>query len=394
MMQLSFHNLVRKKIGKIEVNAFETLVNDLMRLEFIKIGFLEANQTKDLKSRNGKPDAHLIKKDGSYIAFNYTITSERNIKGKILKDIDDLTKEDCLINNKISQIVTCTNTPINENRILYEQKAQENGWDFKIYSIDKLTHLLINTPTLLKKHFDLDVKNNDSIKYYLCGDRIEILRKERDLTRSEFIELLPINSERELEAIELEQLECSSIMIQEICDLTGVNINWLKHNKGDKYLSYRFCDLKKISLGSMDYFPDISNAYFCLEPNEMNLVILLKFSNYKYGIIKYPFRLHFWQWFDSHNKIEPIFKELKYYYESLSRYSQGRIITDEQLNLLYSNKFFPKEIAEDIRNEGNSWLEELLDYEQYPNRNSYSDRFNWFVKLKEYFKNYYLNIEG
>lgn len=390
-MELSFHNKIRKKLGNINVNEFETLVNDLMRIEFIVLGTLEANQTKDLKSRKGKPDAHLKLDDESYIVFNYTITQERNVKAKIIRDIEDLKAEKSLIGNKISKVITCTNTPIDENRILYETKAEELGWKFDIYSLDRLTNLLIKHSSILKKHFDLDIESDITTKYYDCGNRIKGLREERNLERSQFIELISINSEKEIEAIEGNQLECSSIVVKEICDLTGVDVDWLKHGINRKYKDLRFNELERRKTGDISYFPNIKNAYFCLEPENMNLIIIIKFSPYDIRFIDFHSNLEFWNWFDNHGKIENIFKELKYYYNTLSQNSEGRIITKNQLNDIYSNEYFPKEIVNDVQNQGKHWFEDLIWYEENEDRNSYYDKFSWFVNLKKYFKEYFID---
>ncbi len=392
-MELSFHNKIRKKLGNINVNEFETLVNDLMRIEFIREGTLEANQTKDLKFRKGIPDAHLKKDDGSYIVFNYTITQERNVKAKIIKDIEYLRPEKSLIGNEISKVITCTNTPIDETRILYETKAQELGWEFDIYSLDGLTNLLIKHSSILKKHFDLDIESDMSTKYYNCGNRIKILREERNLKRSQFIELISISSEKEIEAIENNQLECSSIIVKEICDLTGVEIDWLKHGINKKYRGLRFNELERRKIGEISYFPNIKKAYFCLEPEDMNLIIIIQFSNYNIRFIDFYTNLEFWDWFDDHGKIDNIFKELKYYHNTLSQNSESRIITKDQLKNIYSYEYFPKEITQDIKNDGKHWLEELLWYEDNKNRNSYYNKFPWFVKLKECFKEYFIDIK-
>jgi hypothetical protein len=390
-MELSFHNKIRQKLGNINVNEFETLVNDLMRIEFIMLGTLEVNQTKNLKSRKGKPDAHLKIDDGSYIVFNYTITQERNVKAKIIRDIEDLRTEKSLIGNKISKVITCTNTPIDENRILYETKAEELGWKFDVYSLDGLTNLLIKHSNILKKHFNLDIESDITTKYYNCGNRVKILREERNLKKSQFIELISINSENKLEAIESNQLECSSIVVKEICDLMGVEISWLKHGIKKKYKNFRFNELETRKIGEISYFPNIKKAYFCLETENMNLIIIIKYSKYNYAFIDYHTNLKFWDWFDEHGKIENIFKELKYYHNTLSQNSESRIITKDQLKNIYSYEYFPKEITEDVQNEGKHWLEELLWYEDNKDRNSYYDKFSWFVNLKKYLKEYFID---
>lgn len=392
-MNLSFHNKIRQELGKIGVNKFETLMNDLMRVEFITMGTLESNQTINLKIRKGKPDAHIKTEEGKYIVFNYTTTEERNIKAKIIKDIKDLFHENCLLKNDIVKIITCTNTPLDENRILYESLAKEYGCQYDIYSIDRLCDKLKKIPSLLKKYFDMELETDVSTKYYECGERIKILREQRNLTRSELIERININSEKELGLIEEKTSECSSLIVEEICEITGCNPNWLKHERGTTYPSLKFSDLKKEKLGDDYYYFDIQNAFFCIEPVAMRIVIVIKYSDIKYGIINYDYGtcLDFWDWFDDQHKIKGIFKDLVYLYKKLNKnYPTGKVISEEEYKKLISFNYFPAELFEYLDHEGKYWVEDLISLEGKEDKKVYSDHYDWFKKMKPFYVRYYL----
>ncbi|REC47196.1 helix-turn-helix domain-containing protein [Chryseobacterium pennipullorum] len=389
MAELSFHNKIRERVGNLGSKEFETVANDIMRLEFLyEEGLLETNQRKNLGTRKGKPDAHIKRKDGSYIAFNHTVTEERNVKAKVLKDISDL-YHSSYFNKVLSKVITCTNTPLDDSRILYEQKAMEFGWDYDIYSLDRITSLLVKHPILLKKHFDLALETDQSTKYYSCGERLQSIREERGLYPSEFIELVNINSERELNLTESNQVECSSITLQEISDSMGVSLDWLKHGRGTKYPRLKLRDLASEKIMNTTYYPDIEDAFFCLEPESMSLFIIVVHSKYKLAMIEYVPHLNFWDWYDDKNKIGDIFKELKYFFKKLSRWEKSRIITKDQLEKLSTYHYFPMDIVNNWNDDGRFWMESLVrDIETNNEKSSYYDRYEWYVKLKEYFLNY------
>lgn len=390
MGELSFHNKIRERVGNLKSDEFETIANDLMRFEFAhEEGPLETNQRINLDTRKGKPDAHIKRKDGSYIAFNHTVTKERNVKAKILKDISSL-HHFSNFDKVLSKVITCTNTPLDDLRILYEQKAMEFGWDYDIYSLDRITSLLVKHPVLLKKHFDLALETDESTKYYSCGERIKSIREERNLYQSEFIEMVNINSERELNLTENNQIECSSITLQEISDSMGTNIEWLKHGRSTKYSRLKLNDLASEKIIDTTYYPQIKDAFFCLEPESMSLFIIIVYSKYNLGIIEYTPHLNFWDWIDDKNMISDIFKELKYFFKKLSKWEMSRIITKDQLEKLYTYNYFPMDIVDDWNNSGRFWMESLLlDIESNNQRNSYYDQYEWYIKLKDFFLKYH-----
>lgn len=345
MAELSFHNKVRQRIGELGIREFETIANDIMRLEFAyEEGPLETNQRKDLGIRKGKPDAHIKRKDGSYIAFNHTTTDQRNVKAKILKNISDL-HNSSTFNKILSKVVTCTNTPLDDQRIVYEQKAKEYNWDYDIYSIDRLTTLLIKHPHLLKQHLNIELETTENTKYYCCGDRIKLVRTERNLHQSEFIEFININSEKELDTIEKGQSECSALLLEDISNLTGTNINWLKHGKGAKYSALDFAEIPFENINDKAFYTSIQDAFFCLEPESMILFIIVEFSEYNLGLMEYKDALDFWNWIDEQGKIGGIYTKLKYIFEHLSKYEKSRIITKDQLQKLRTYNYFPIDIV-------------------------------------------------
>lgn len=395
-MELSFHNKIRQELGKIGVNTFETLMNDLMEVEFIKWGTLERNQTINLKIRKGKPDAHIKTKEGKYIVFNYTTTEERNIKAKILKDIKELFSENSLFKNDIIKIITCTNSPIDENRSHYESLAKELGCEYEIYSIDRLCDLLKRSHFLLKKFFDIDIEFDVSIKYYECGERIQILREQRKLTRSEFIDLLSIRSEKELGLIEEKVAECSSSLTEEICELTGCNLKWLKHGLGEIYPQLKLTDLKKEKISKDYYYPGIQNAFFAIEPVSMRILIIVKYSDIKYGIINYDYgtSFTFWNWGSDLHNIEKYFDELITLYQKLNKYyPTGRVLSEEEYKKLITFNYYPAELFENLYHDGKSWMQNLIDLKDNSDKKVYSDHFEWFQKMKPYFIKYYLKEE-
>lgn len=105
------------------------------------------------------------------------------------------------------------------------------------------------------------------------GERIKEIRKDKSYTQVEFGEVLGATRDI-ISNIELERVVPSDTMIQLICLKLGVNEEWLRTGKGDKFLD-KDTDIiselsEKYDLGQ--WAIKILNLYISLEPTQKKII--------------------------------------------------------------------------------------------------------------------------
>lgn len=140
----------------------------------------------------------------------------------------------------------------------------------------------------------------------------------------------------------------------------------------------------------------IQSVYYCIEPIEMNLYIIVKYSEYNLKIIDFNHNLKFWNWFgDESRTIRGFFKELFDFSKKTECQPYGRILTKSELDILESDNISFISIKLIMNKPNSHWLEDLFFTEFDLNHNI--DRIvpqpiqYWYNKLKDYYIKYYLN---
>lgn len=138
-------------------------------------------------------------------------------------------------------------------------------------------------------------------KYFDAGVRIKAVREELRLKTSQFAELLSVDSQREYEAIENRSKEAPLSLLSRISEVSGVNVEWLKHEKGRRYpVEYIHLnpveeDLKYCaSLNPLEYFLTVDAKY----PYHVGLVAQI--GDYRYQAVATGITLDFGDWVEGH----------------------------------------------------------------------------------------------
>ncbi len=385
-MNLKLRDKIRKEIGKLRNERFENFVNDILRIEYIRFGTLETMVNKQGNQRKSKPDAHILwENEGKekYFIFNHTIEG----KPKIIKDIND-TINGKVPHERIYKYVTCTNQPIGEERAEFSSLLKEFGIEYDVISLDKLTDLSIKHKQILSAHLNIEYQEESSYKFFDCGHRIRVLREERELSKSQFIELVDIRSEKELENIENNNLECSTDLINQVSKLTGAEEEWIKHGTKKKYTKvdlYNIINGNVFDLIKRNKYAD--KVVICVEPEHIRFAYLFKFSDTEIGIYAKYTAYDFWNWaFMESNPVIDLFSQIKKIYNHFSTKVEGRIISKEDSDHIHSYNCYPKAIIDELRNDGNFMIEAL--FEDFDIEESYYRKFKWFVEFHKFYQKY------
>lgn len=393
---------LKQKIGAMKHDKFETFCTHLFRKLYESEGTLHSGINWKGQGTKGTPDAFIRKKNDRYIVFEFSTTQNKSSqRKKVLNNINLLNSDKCWFADSIDEVVICINTGVHSEIDEYRRLVQSLGWRFDFYSLDILAKRVVENhylfPDLLRNTGFVPSNSIDNILYD-CGDRIRELREERELTRSEMLELVPlIGSEKFLEGIESKINECSSDAINLIHEITGANKDWIKHGKSTKYpkdwlYNYGYNEyLETFSRSQVS----IRDSYFVVEPENMRMLIVLKFTDLKWKVFEFSANFKFWHWIDDHNKISSYFDALKFCYLSLQEFShpKGLIIDTIGYSKLSDPMRFPgHQILKEsnARQSGYYWIDDLFDaIADFPNIPKYAQNYGeWFEKLTQFFAEY------
>lgn len=200
--------------------------------------------------------------------------------------------------------------------------------------------------------------------HYDAGARIKTVRVELGLKSSQFAELLSVGSQREYEAIENGSNEASLSLLNEISEISGINVEWLKHEEGTRYGVEQIYfnpvddDLKYCtSLHPQEYFLTVDAK----GPHHVSLVA--QTDKYRYQVIATGITLDFADWVEDH-WIAPRF------YEFLERLSvswdgiEGVVLPTKYEKLLYDGCIHFLTARRNAYRYGRDLLYDILDVEE------------------------------
>ena len=225
---------------------------------------------------------------------------------------------------------------------------------------------------------------------YDAGERIKVIRTELGLKPSQFFELVGLASQREYESIENGEKEAPLSLLKTINQVSGANLEWLKHEEGSRYkieaVHFRpvDADLEYCSgLNPQEYF-------LTLDKKSLHVGLIAQTSEYRYQVIDTGVMLNFWAWTESYWAI-PAF------YDFLDRLSgPWHDIDGVVLPPQYDQKLFKGDIhfltayayADRF---GGDLLYDLLDLDNTRNEVlSYAKKYggNWMPKVHDGFRKY------
>lgn len=381
--------------AKLSPQAFEDSCCRLMPLFKSEYREIASNQNALGKTCKGTPDASVRTADGRYIAFQFT-TQQTGIKEKILSDISVLTSKKCHFTEKITKVVICINANLSSDIELYYQSCEKLGWHCEIYSLDDLVRISKDYSEFCKNYLKVFIPTDSNLsqneRFYLCGERITVLREERSILPSQFIELIDHYSEKSLHRIESNEDECSLSLLNSISELTGAQLEWIKHGIGKKYLveCLPYYDLKK----SIDLLKamDPKEIYFCLNTDDFSLYLIVKSSKYCWSSFYMGYSLDFWNWIDDHRYIPDIFTHLKKIYKVFEKskcWVRGRLFNKSEFGKLEdANITFLGSIMKNLPEAGEHWIDDILDIDhKYCIPKNYESMYGkWFVDVQSHFR--------
>lgn len=223
-----------------------------------------------------------------------------------------------------------------------------------------------------------------------AGSRIKSVRNELGIKASQFVEMLNFPSQREFEAIENGAAESPLFLLQQVHDLTGVSLDWLKHEIEPIY-EYDIMPIHPISEG-IKLLADLQpkNCYVTLETRTLHVGIIAELSDYKYQALELGMNLDYWNWVDQ-------LWAFGNFYQILSILDDkyplplGVIIPPKYDNLLYKGKIHPRTALQHSSPRKASWPQALLDYERKKESGWYyrTHYGSWVINVQDAFKDHF-----
>lgn len=398
--------LLKIKIGLLEGAELEKFVRRL--LPTVSNDYEHLTDTLNQLGRvtQGPADLYAYKPNGRYTA----VLCSGQIKGlqaKVLNDIEKLRREDCAIRDTIDQVVICLSAPGSTDEVVYREACERHGWTATIYFLDRLAELASKSAELtdsfcakelseVRKKIAMEtppptvtIPNPVKNRFYDCGKRVGIVRASLAMPPSRFIELIDYVSEKRLAYLESETIDVSDSEIANICEATGVSVEWLMHGTGSMFpietiSTYHWAQMKKLK----DADPKSVHMLVNAETQQLLLLAHLHAQNWK--IYSIAFDLNFAGWWGDHHQIPEIYEMLKQLANDYSGRIYGRVIGTEEFSDLHTGETHPALFMSATRAAGVHWFEQIFDHGR---KDSMSDNYEgwygkWFTSAQDYFNRY------
>lgn len=226
-------------------------------------------------------------------------------------------------------------------------------------------------------------------RYFDAGKRVKTVRNELGIKTSEFIELTGLLSEREYKAIERGEKETPLHLLEKITQISGVNLEWLKHGGELRYpieavyfnpveRDLAFC----ARLNPQEYF-------LTLNEKDLHIGLVAQIGAYRYQVIDTGVTLDFWNWVES-------FWAIPAFYDFLERLSgpwhdiYGVILPPQIETKFYAGEIHFLAARQYAKRFGRNLLYDLLDLEETRRVSSYKRVYggNWMPKVHKVFRKY------
>ena len=421
---MSFHNDVIMKLGGMLPDRFEQLCCRLLPRLSNEYQGLEPSTNRDGKTTKGAADAFKRLSDGSYILFAFT-TRQRSVPVKIRSDLKKMAAPDI----PVKKVVVCFNTQITlENDLDYQGIAQKHGWELEVYSLHRLADALEDHTDLLFEFLGLEPAKTGTKAVaerggFLIGERLQQLRQELGLQRSEVIKLIGYPSEKTYLEMETNARECDATVMEQLYKAFGILPDWLTDGKLPKYETdsllwwqtpeeclARLFDLQPqrvyLSLQArkpndwLGGFRDLKDGLASLwgkvdseilmHTGSFHLGLFAEVGPYRYRTYDLAAGLNTWEW--RHPRAtRMLFQFLHAIVYGSSFEVRGVIIPEWKLNgALYAGYVHPIEVLRQIppRRRGIRWPYEVLDlaHERYNTRRGRRRYGRWFPRVQEEFR--------
>lgn len=377
---------IRIQIGAMGGDEFESFMSDLLPKIYPGFNVLEPTFNLLGKATKGKCDAHVYhSSDDIYTAIICT-SQQSDIRSKVLEDIQKLTATK--FSSKISRVMLCVNTALKDEVDEYRIACRAQGWELDPQSLETITRYTLGHADLLEDYFgELNPNAGNTLiqlRRFDCGDRLKEARSDVSLSVSQLIEGIDFPSEKTWVSIESKEMEITERHIHSFSVLTGISSIWLKHGMGAKYPH------QTIYSHETDWIEAIHKAYplrtyMAIEPLQMHPLLIVQFTELRWGVYDFNFNMNFWDWIDDHSHIPRIFEMLKTIDRDLG-HPHGRIISrNVSEELIKKNQHLSVLLKK--MGENSYWFDDLFDVQhRYPiAKDKYRHHGDWFVQLQKQF---------
>jgi len=247
-------------------------------------------------------------------------------------------------------------------------------------------------------------------EFFDAGDRVRQIREDLQLNKGRFARLIGFRSDKEYDALEQGNIECTLATIQKINEVTGADLDWLKYGADQCQYeratsisteSWKGILQKLDTLGCQsDAFPNICVVIGRERFDDVGIVAITNsymISEYKalnrYKALQISLCTDFWVPMND-APIRDIFNFYRLLREISSRksfYVRGQVITQQDRSDLYLGKRHPSKIIKDQfanRPQMMKWPEDILDINYaYRTQKDYNAIYgDWFVEMQRYFR--------
>lgn len=186
-------------------------------------------------------------------------------------------------------------------------------------------------------------------------------RKYDQYTVSKLAEILELSSVGELESYFKGKLEPNFKFLRKFSDVFGVNYSWLSEGKGQPFYNNKQTNYDPFSY--YGYIKELNpeKIYFISsDDNERRTFIILKLTDWKYEIIHRNWHISSHVGAGGSRQIYGMYKLIKELKKQDSSKCVGRILKDDDFNLLYSGERFPSSII-DFKYQESMWWDDFTD---------------------------------
>jgi hypothetical protein len=190
----------------------------------------------------------------------------------------------------------------------YDGRTQQS----KNYTIDEIKTYRNKLYEEIERNQPKDTTNEQTPdSSYDAGPRVKIVRDELGLKISQFVELLSLGSQREYKAMENGNKEVPLSLLNGISEISGVNIEWLKHEEHPRY-TVEVIYLNPIE-ADLEYCASLhpEEYFLILDKKALHIGLVAQTSKYSYKVFDTGVKLDFWNWVDEHWAIPAFYNFLQ-----------------------------------------------------------------------------------
>jgi len=282
------------------------------------------------------------------------------------------------------------NVSANTRQQARDRCADQIGCHF--WAGTELDEMVKRHPDIVREFFQLDDLEQGGFQ---AGERLKKLRQELSLKPSEFMEILGLASETRYRTMEAGESECSRSLLETVCAVSGVSLEWLKHGTEPEHA----VDLL--------YWPRVSEAiqilvdlspesvYVTYEQKNLHVGLCAQTDKFIYQVYDLNLSMDFWKWDEAFGYIPYFFAFLHSLQKTFDHRVCGRRISPKNRRRLYGGKAHPYSIVPPGMPKFHYWVDDVLDiWHKRLNAEDYSRMYGkWFPRVQQECRKHKTKIE-